>query len=309
MSTTALISSIMSSQISDSLSKVNLMMSEVEDSFSSVLSPTEFLPIIAELLEKMQNIVSLSKKSKVCDSIPDGDDMWWDQSDVCQQSVLSISTSSLDDILKHEELFPIVSSESESSSIHSLSSTSSNQAIFIDKLLTSISKVAPDCVFSRQKSKRRKSRKLRRLIHPELFTIWYYSSQLMSDVTKKPAQVSPYPEVDWTCVNKRFLTNVPNPVQYPVHGCSEDDDFYEIKYVKSDYGYMTNKGSAFNKDAPFGSLPGYRTIFGVVSVPTNQVFHGYSWLENEGWVLHATMPSAPTKARRIEKMKRGRKRR
>ena len=56
---------------------------------------------------------------------------------------------SLDDILKYEELFPIASSESEeeenhvsdSASIFSsslpLSSTSSNQAIFIDKVLTS----------------------------------------------------------------------------------------------------------------------------------------------------------------------------
>ena len=71
---------------------------------------------------------------------------------------------------------------------------------------------------------------------------------------------------------------------------------------------MTNKGSAFNKDALFGSLPGYRTIFGVVNVPTSQVFHGYSWLENEGWVLHATMPSDPgKKTRRIVRKKRGRK--
>ena len=150
---------------------------------------------------------------------------------------------------------------------------------------------------------------MRRLLHPELFSIWYYSGQIVapSDVSKKP-DLSSYPEVDWTKDNKRFLTNVPSPVQYPVHGCSEDDRFYETNYVKSDYGYMTNKGSAFTKDAPFGSLPGYRTIFGVVNVPTSQVFHGYSWLENEGWVLHATMPTDPgKKTRRIVRKKRGRK--
>ena len=112
MSAAKVISSIMSSQISDSLTKVNHLMSQVEDSFSSVSTPTEFLPIIAELLEKMQNIVNLSQKSNVCDSIPNEDDMWWDQSDVCQDSFLNRSTSSLGDILKHQELFSSASSES-----------------------------------------------------------------------------------------------------------------------------------------------------------------------------------------------------
>ena len=186
-----MISSIMSSQINDSLTKVNHLMSQVEDSFSSVSTPTKFLPIIAELLVKMQNIVILSQKSNVSDSIPDEDDMRWDQSDVCQQSVLNLSnTSSLNDILKHEELFPTASSESDSSSIQSLSSTSSyNQVTFIDNVLNFMLKVAPENVFSRQKSKRRKARKKRRLLHPELFSIWYYSSQLLSDVSKKTAQL------------------------------------------------------------------------------------------------------------------------
>ena len=162
--------------------------------------------------------------------------------------------------------------------------------------------------FPAKNSKRRKARKMRRLLHPELFSIWYYSSQLLSDVSKKTAPLPPYPEVDWSCVNKRFLTNVPNPVQYPVHGCSEDQDFYETMYVSCDFGGMTNRGSAFTRDAPFGSLPGYRTIYGVISVPSGNVFHGYTWLENQGWVLHATMPTrSAKKTRRIEKMKRGRK--
>ena len=64
-------------------------MSQVEDSFSSVSTTTKSLPIIAELLVKMQNIVILSQKSNVSDSIPDEDDMWWDQSDVCQDSFLN----------------------------------------------------------------------------------------------------------------------------------------------------------------------------------------------------------------------------
>merc|ERR1719348_892202 len=171
--------------------------------------------------------------------------MWWDQSDVCQDSAINLSSSSLDDILKHEELFPTSTRESEEEQdsdccsilSSSVSSTSTiNQAIFIEKVLTSISKVAPDSVFSRQKSRRRRARKMRRLLHPELFSIWYHSSQLTSSSTfvSKKTVPSPYPEVDWSCVNKRFLNNVPCPVQFPVHGCSEDEDFYVTKYARSD---------------------------------------------------------------------------
>jgi len=301
MSTEALISSIMSCQISDSLIKINFLMSQVEESMSAVLSPVQFLPVISELLIKMQNVVGCVKQAPDDTIQSDDDQLWWDSS----PEFVAYS-----DVDEDSTTISTINFSSDCGSFSSISSSSSNQAIFIDHVLTFMSKIAPDNVFSRQKSKRRKSRKLRRLLHPELFSIWYYSSQLTSSSTfvSKKTVTAPYPEVDWNCVNKRFLSNVPNPVQYPVHGCSEDEDFYETKYVQSDYGYMTNKGSSFNKDAPFGSLPGYRTIFGVVSVPTSQVFHGYSWVENEGWVLHATMPSDPgKKTRRTEKMKRGRK--
>ena len=270
----------MSCQISDSLIKVNYLMSQVEDSMSAIINPAEFLPTISDLLLKMQNIVSKSQ--------------------------LSPATT----INEHLSQSNVSDSDGDSS-IFSSSSTisSSNQVMFIDKLLTFMSKVAPNNVFSRQKSKRRKARKLRRLLHPELFSIWYYSGQLVAptDVSKKSVSSPPYPEVDWSSVNKRFLTNVPTPVQYPVYGCSESADFYEEKMEMSTYGYATNEGSAFTKtDFPFGSLPGYKTIYGVVSVPSSQVFHGYTWLEREGWVLHASMPSSKV-PRRTERIKRGRR--
>jgi len=278
MSTLAAISSVMSSQISDSLTKVNYLMSQVEDSMSAIINPAEFLPSISDLLLKMQNIVSISQ--------------------------LSPATSINEDLSQSD-----ASDSDGDSSISSFSSNSySNQVKFIDKVLTFMSKVAPKNVFSRRKSKRRKARKLRRLLHPELFNIWYYSGQLVAptDVSKKPVSSPPYPEVDWSNVNKRFLTNVPTPVQYPVYGCSESADFYEEKMEMSTYGYVTNEGSAFTRtDNPFGSLPGYKTIYGVVSVPSSQVFHGYTWLDREGWVLHASMPSS--KGTRRERTKRGRR--
>ena len=31
-------------------------------------------------------------------------------------------------------------------------------------------------------------------------------------------------EVDWSCGNKRFSSNVPTPIQTPVNGLSEDDE-------------------------------------------------------------------------------------
>ena len=63
MSTLAAISSVMSCQISDSLIKVNYLMSQVEDSMSAIINPAEFLPTISDLLLKMQNIVSKSQLS------------------------------------------------------------------------------------------------------------------------------------------------------------------------------------------------------------------------------------------------------
>ena len=139
MSTNAVISSIMSSQINVSFTKVNYLMSEIEDSISSVLSPDEFLPIISELLQKMQNVVSCVQQVPD-DTIQSNDEteLWWDSSPEF------VAYSEADE---YSNTVSTIDFSSDSGS--SISSSSSNQAIFIDHVLTFMSKVAPDNVFSR----------------------------------------------------------------------------------------------------------------------------------------------------------------
>ena len=37
----------------------------------------------------------------------------------------------------------------------------------------------------------------------------------------------PYPIIDWSKVNKRFIANIPEPTLCPIHSCSPDPAFYE----------------------------------------------------------------------------------
>ena len=53
--------------------------------------------------------------------------------------------------------------------------------------------------------------------------------------------------------------------------------------------YTTNYPSKFSRDDPFGTLPGYRTTQGVVSVPASPV-QGYIFCPtSRKWILHASL--------------------
>ena len=56
-------------------------------------------------------------------------------------------------------------------------------------------------------------------------------AKLIEEVAKPIAEVaSPYPIIDFSKVNKRALSNLPEPERFPVLGCSPDPSFYEGKY-------------------------------------------------------------------------------
>ena len=128
---------------------------------------------------------------------------------------------------------------------------------------------------------------MRRLVHPDLYNIWYFSSQITAppDVKSQPVSVPPYPEVDWTNVNKRFLGNIPNPSFFPIHGCSEDPTHYEPTYV-SHNNFIT---AEFERPCPFGQAYGYLTEGGVIAVP-DQVHHGYIWSVSDSGRLTSLNP-------------------
>ena len=118
------------------------------------------------------------------------------------------------------------------------------------------------------------------------------------DDSDDSAQISTTPEIvyksiDFSKVNVRNMANVPKPTSYPVHGVSNDPDFYS-KIVKLDYidywGNQRTLESSFKKKAPFGSLYGYQTNEGIVPVPDVPV-HGHVWSDHlHDWVLHAVFP-------------------
>ena len=90
-----------------------------------------------------------------------------------------------------------------------------------------------------------------------------------------------------------------------MHGCSDDPADYDDVYVRSDFGGMTNIGSKFTREFPFGSSLGFLTDAGPVNVP-DEIFHGYKFYPGQGWILHATF-SDMKQEKNHPKMKKRRK--
>ena len=117
----------------------------------------------------------------------------------------------------------------------------------------------------------------------------------------------PYPTIDWSKVNKRFVSNIPEPKAFPVQGCSQDPQFYEWSHKKETvhrcgdvFTYKQDVAPGFeNGSFPFGYEYGYKTNAGIISV-TSTVHHGYTWNGEEGWLLHA---QGPNDAEEISKRK------
>ena len=103
----------------------------------------------------------------------------------------------------------------------------------------------------------------------------------------------PYPVLDWSKVNSRFLSNIPKPGKYPIHGCSLDPAIYEwshiFHYPEVWGGTKENiKPKFVTSSFPFGEEWGYNTSAGIISV-SNVIHHGYIW-NNGNWIWHAQQP-------------------
>ena len=116
---------------------------------------------------------------------------------------------------------------------------------------------------------------------------------------------APYPKVDWSCVNSRFIKNIPIPNSFPLHGCSQDSNFYKLHLSYS----RGNQSQFTTLNHPFGPAYGYQTSEGIVSVP-EEVHHGYIW-QGHQWILHAKLPTQPRheekRRREIVRGKRGKR--
>ena len=148
--------------------------------------------------------------------------------------------------------------------------------ILFESILQVINIVAPNNIFNRGKSERRRRKKVRKrlkaAVSPHLFPMWQNADDLMvprESVTKPMPNVeveSPYPIIDMSKVNKRFLSNLPEPERFPVLGCSPDPKFYEPRYeVQYDAQLPPRQlKSMYKEKYPFGCDFGFDTNLGII---------------------------------------------
>ena len=93
-------------------------------------------------------------------------------------------------------------------------------------------------------------------------------------------------KIDLSKVNYSFrVRNLPDPFKFPIKGCSQDPNFYDIKYrSENKRNYYT--WDVESREYPHGYMYGYNTDVGIVPVPEEPV-HGYVFKDRHGWILHA----------------------
>ena len=164
---------------------------------------------------------------------------------------------------------------------------------FLAKVTRAIGKLAPKSAYSKEMGekmkKERDERKVANIVPEMLRSVWESAESLWVESEEVRVTIpDPYPTLDWSQVNKRFISNIPSPTMIPKHGCSIDPAFYEYtsRFIT---GNAENTKPKFQTERyPFGSEYGYRTNLGVISV-SSTVHHGYVWNE-DCWTLHAQLP-------------------
>ena len=187
-----------------------------------------------------------------------------------------------------------------SASTAPVAQSTQNQAnTLIDNVITYISRIAPEDVYSIKKSRRRKMRRIMKSIHPELRNVFKFSSDLFSHTPRAPVPDvrPPVPVVDWTRVNQKGLGNLPQPQMFPKLGCSQDANIYAERTHDRGYHGIIKSGSIHEKEPyPFGLEYGLMTDLGVISCnkgdqmedPYLNIIHGHVWSRDlQRWVIHA----------------------
>ena len=165
---------------------------------------------------------------------------------------------------------------------------------FLAAITRAIGKVAPKSVYSNvmgeKMKKERDERKVANIVPEVLRSMWETAESLWIESEEVRVTIpDPYPTLDWSKVNKRFISNIPSPTMIPKHGCAVDPAFYEYtsRFIT---GNAENTKPKFQTERyPFGSEYGYRTNLGIISV-SSTVHHGYVWNE-DCWTLHAQLPN------------------
>ena len=240
------------------------------------------------------------------------DEPWWDEYDTSDYTSDYNSDFSCDSLFSSESEFDLDEDLdiSFNSKFYHISPTSmfikeeneicrrSPHEDLVQKLISTISQIAPNFVYKRRKysMKRRRNRRKRKRssaenVEPELRSIWLNSVGDLfapSAVSSKNPSPCSLPTINMSKVNKQMLRRLPDVVYLPVHSCSPDPGFYERNVPIGVHGTLTSK---FWKENPFGRLPAIRTNMGPVSPPTDACY-GYVWTD-DGWRVKAEDPRVP----------------
>ena len=134
---------------------------------------------------------------------------------------------------------------------------------FIAKLTKFIDISSPGHVFNAKKSRRRKYKKIAKLVHTELISVWHNVDDLFALNVSSPTTPDPsIPIVDWSKVNSRFIANIPVPTPQPLHGCSSDPDFYQDRCSRKcqPSGHVTWEiRKSHHSASAFGTRSGFLT--------------------------------------------------
>ena len=118
----------------------------------------------------------------------------------------------------------------------------------ITALLRTISRTAPKAVFSSKRSeilkKERSDIKIADIVPEEFRKLWDTHDE---EEEVKIITPDPYPTIDWSKVNKRFIDNIPKPSRFPIHSCSPDPAFYAWTEKKDPENKIVKVPSPFEK--------------------------------------------------------------
>ena len=144
----------------------------------------------------------------------------------------------------------------------------------ITAILRTIGRTSPKSVYSQHRAeilkKERSEERIRSIVPDELRMLW---DTLDEEEDVKIIVPDPYPIIDWSKVNKRFIANIPEPTLCPIHSCSPDPAFYEWTERKVNgalekipppfekYDFYRKKGwfKAAEGMLVFGGMWGYET--------------------------------------------------
>ena len=175
---------------------------------------------------------------------------------------VSMSSSSVDSSCDSSSLF-------ESKSVGDL---------FVSNMARTIDKLSTKSIYNKRKARKMRKKRLLMSVPSDFVAIWQNCDKIFCQAPglgPKKFNHQPRISVNWSKVNTRAFSNLPTPQDIPLYGCSQ----YPITYQ----GWH-------EKRTPFGSIPGFKTSLGIITVDSiREPIHGFVYIkELGGWVIHAS---------------------